>query len=578
MITLICCPSLVPALAQLRPVVSETDSVEDVYIIEFTDNFGDGVSRPVITLPVKTQRVSSDGGAITFNFDSAVPDSVRIAANVAANIWGAMLTPQDSVEIDLRYEPLANDVETEVYYQKIDTQLYCPFSYYFNRIKTDIPSNERTPTALIKLNSNQSWECGFGETAIASARNVTYAVMRSIANALGFGSSLCIKNNYISFALNQGYSTFDYMVFNSNGEALSDIPHMNRRDNPRLNAFVQPSSSVEVFVAKNQPGYKLYAPPVYELGKSLVYLDNTRSLMHHDLNVGDKSFRVDAVTRELLDSVGWGLSDQPAVEISSVDVDLTGIASAYESHNFSVNYDGQLTNGYWSYVVESKEGPDVTIKEQSGGDSFEIPALDNIGRFARNVNGDLCGKIRYTGELNGVKVQDAFSLYLEVEPVITKVEIVSQTPSADSLYYDLLFNVTYLGADVVKYEVEQDMAISYIDRYSVEESFIAHCKVPHLMADFTTWVDISVKNAYGSDKYTIELPPFGQQFDNQSPAGVENLVKSDANSVFEVYSVSGVRLGCFDNTDCFDELPAGIYLIKHYDNSGLAKTIKYVKR
>lgn len=576
-VTLICCSPLSSALAQLRPPVSEPTETEAVYTLEFTENFGDAAPRPVTPLPAKAQRVSSHAGNVSFNFDAAVPDSVRIAANVAANIWGAMLMPLDSVKIDFGYQPLTNDVETEVRYQEIGGQSYCPKSYYVSRINTNVPHNMKI-AGSIKLNSSQSWECGFGDVNNISARNVTYAVMRSIANILGFGSSLCVKNKHISFALEKGYSTFDYMVFNSNDEFLSEIPHLNRRDNPRLNAFVQPTAPVEIFVAKQHPQYKLYAPPVYESGKSLVYLDNPGSLMHHDLNVGDKSFTVDAVTRELLDSVGWGLGVQPAVKISSDDVDSTGIASAYESHRFTVNHQGQFNNSHWSYSLMLKDGTAAMIKEQTGGDSFEVPALSDISRFGRNVNGDLCGKIKLTGELDGVAVEDVFNLYLEVEPVITKVEIIDKVLSADGLYYDLLFNVTYLGSETVKYEVEQDMIISYIDRYSVNEPFIAHCKVPHLVADLTTWVDITVKNAYGSDKYTIELPPFGQTTSDISPAGIVGVATSAPNPGIEVYSVSGVRLGYFDSPNCLNELPVGIYLIKCSTENGLVKTIKYIKR
>ena len=117
----------------------------------------------------------------------------------------------------------------------------------------------------------------------------------------------------------------------------------------------------------------MYTPPVYENNKSLIYLDNQNSLMHHSLNNSFRILQVDSVTANVLNKLGWDIKNQQTGDFSIVgdNIPETGITSAYTSHSFFIEGSGKqfITNRKWTFVLPSTDGSDVIVK-QSEGDLF----------------------------------------------------------------------------------------------------------------------------------------------------------------------------------------------------------------
>ena len=393
--------------------------------LSYADNFSSSDGAAIIqTIQAKSARVTSEQGSINFIFAEDVPDSIETAVAVAGDIWRQYLDGKAEITIGVEYDILENDIETEVIYFSKDSnpELNYPsslYNYLFPFNTSSSSTTEKDNDGRIFINSGTSWDCSFSEETVATANNMTYAAMRAIANVLGIGCSVkeYIRRNASSiyFDLTKGHSVFDNLVFSSDGKQMKDIPNTGRRiENATLREFIQPTGDTEIYALLQSPSYKMYAPSVFEPFRSLVYLDNVNSLMHYDLNSGNKIHQVDNVTLNLLREIGWYSQVDPLVNIVSTDIDSTGIASAFRSHEFTVENlsSGTISNARWEYRLPLAAGGDSLMLSASDVLTFEIPKVSNEELFSRNVNGDIYGRIIFTGEVNGTAVEDCIILIL----------------------------------------------------------------------------------------------------------------------------------------------------------------------
>ena len=167
---------------------------QEVEKLTFVEKFQQGGNPTVTSILPKEQRLSSGyQGTIKINWSGEVPDSVRICAEVAADIWCSCLDNNDTIRLECHYEELDNnnDVEVEVLYRP-KTDIYYPTSLYSHLWGVDF-GELTNADAEIYINKKMVWDCSHNEIIIPSARNMTYAMMRAIAISLGFGSSVTKK-------------------------------------------------------------------------------------------------------------------------------------------------------------------------------------------------------------------------------------------------------------------------------------------------------------------------------------------------------------------------------------------------
>lgn len=509
-----------------------------------------------------------------------IPDSVRVCANVAAELWQSYLNNKYPIRLDVSYVDLdsENDIEIEVLYRPGD--IYYPTSLYAHLFDVDLGGEEGKADAYIFINKSKEWDCSHNKEINASTRNLTYAMMRAIAVSLGFGSSVTQKtirgNDIIAFGKSEGHSVFDNLIFSSQGKSLKDITNIGNRQNSELTNYVQPTQGTNLYALKQDEKHKLYAPENFEIYKSLVYLDNKESLMHHDLKTGTKQFRVDATTIELLDAIGWGINTPSEVEIIGEGIDENGLASAYESHTFTLqNHNGgTITDALWTYALPLQNGKDTVISQSSNSLPFNIEAIDNEDKYRINMNGDISGKIIFTGKINGKEVKDIFYLSLELKPRIKAVNIIKKESNAPLDSYNLYYTVEYVGSDHLFIQIEEEYGTGASSKF-VYEPFFAHVVSKYIIAPFYNWVDITVENEYGKDIYTIELPPYTGSDTKALPLNKPEV--KNRYTYIEVFDKQGRKITRIEDLNELRMQKQGLYILKFYKDTTCVKTTKYLK-
>lgn len=136
---------------------------QDEVTINYEDVFNFENSSLIPSDKDKPNRVPSQGGgiiSITY-LDENMPDSLKTAIDVAANVWRDYLSFGDSLSIAIKYEPLKGmDVNYNITYRinSNDNALY-PSALVRKRNESLESSNYNV---IFNINSNTNWCLGIG--------------------------------------------------------------------------------------------------------------------------------------------------------------------------------------------------------------------------------------------------------------------------------------------------------------------------------------------------------------------------------------------------------------------------------
>ncbi len=568
---------------------------QEMIYVDFIESFNEIPSTNNTSLPIinKSNRLKSTF-SISFKIehDNNVPDSVVKCLAVSSDIWRSCLNMNSNhaINLQLAWEDLPHDEDVKIsvlYVKDPYSQDYIPASL-FHSLRPDTP-NEGTCDAKITINKNVEWDCGYNIENNIGVRNLNYVMLRSIAIALGYGTSLSLSNlstgAIVKFPFSQGHSLFDNLLISDNGIQLKDLTNTGRTQNSEIIKF---STGVygEVHINGICNGndsiskYKMYTPESYEKNKSLIYLDNEQSLMHYSLDKTTKKFQIDSITANVLNKIGWDVVlPTNYFKIIGNNIPESGVTSAYTPHTFYIEGDGKnnLSNAKWYFYLPSINGNEILEKSAEGCLSFNIDAISEPDNFAINVNGDIYGRIIFTGMLNGKTIYSQYNVTLELKPSISDVKIVKRKNDGfDS--YNAVCKVDYKGADYLYVTLEEEYGSTLRSQF-VREPYLAHFVCSDIASPYYAWIDITVENQYGRDVYTIELPPFNNQ-ENQSHNASDSINNAFEDNVFSeirIYNKNGNYLKTISNLSEIQSLPPGMYVLEYYKENEIVKITKLIK-
>lgn len=569
-------------------------SQERLYI-DFVEKYNESASQTDVSLPLshKANRLRHDY-AISFQIehDGSVPDSIVRCLEVSADIWRSCLNINTNYKIRLQlfWESLPENEDVRIsvaYANDTQTNNKVPTSLFYS-LNADSP-NKGAADARIRINKDIDWDCGYSISQQVNTRSLTYAMLRSIAVALGFGSSLSViplnTGDIVKFPFTEGHSFFDELLVSDDSTYLREMQNTGRIQNPDIIKFCTGGFG-NVFVEGMKPCenynsiYKMYTPPSYENGKSLIYLDNNKSLMHFSLNKSEKKLQIDTVTTNILNKIGWDVRpSNNTFKIVGNNIPESGITSAYTPHSFYIEGNGanDISNAKWFYYLPLSDGNEILKKSAEGSLSFNIDAITEASDYDININGDIYGKIVFTGLVNGNIFKLQYNLSLELKPSIFDVSYsLERNKAYDS--YDAICKVNYKGADYLYVTVEEEYGSTLRSQF-VREPFLAHFTCNSITSPYYAWIDIKATNQYGSDTYTIELPPYTENpsISNISSCSTRKVSDNKDFSEVKVYNLAGQYMKTLRNYSDIRYLSSGSYIIKFYKDNIAVQTIKLIK-
>lgn len=323
----------------------------------------------------------------------------------------------------------------------------------------------------------------------------------------------------------------------------------------------------------------MYTPPVYENNKSLIYLDNQNSLMHHSLNNSFRILQVDSVTANVLNKLGWDIKNQQIGDFSIVgdNIPETGITSAYTSHSFLIEGSGKqfITNRKWTFVLPSTDGSDVIVKQSEGDLFFSTEEIGQPNDYHININGDIYGKIIFSGDINGKPLRMVYNLTLELRPEISIVDFNKKTIDGYNSY-NVNCKVDYKGAECLYVSLEEEYS-SLLRSQFVREPYLAHFICSNISSNYYAWIDIRAENKYGSDIYTIELPPLSNSAKRKLSNRIIPQKATENITSIKVYNSNGFYLKTIKDIKETISMSSGIYILNFYNGDTLVKSSKLLK-
>ena len=513
-------------------------------IIVFNDNYIAGGAHflPIDTLlgPRYPRRAMEARGTIEYVITGNMPDSLKTAIQESVDTWNKCLSGAYANFCFDYSNNLDSDVKTEIpflsgtgdkttyYTQSLHRQLFHADGY-------------QTYDAIIRINASENWCIGISEQ-LNSMKNLNYAIKRSIALALGFGSSIIRnKNGNIVFAKNDGHSIADKMIFNGSGTYLSSIPNSRQKRNQDIIDFVTGNVN-NVYIKQMDSLHVLYAPIVFDDNKSLRYLTNSNSIMYYG-NSQVLSPDIDETTIDILRGIGWAFSIPNNMEIVGEGIDSTGVTGAYSNHRFYITPENDnLINREWEFRIALNNGLYQTIANASTQD-FTIPPVQDISNYKHTIDGCLIGEILFTGSLYGEEIKLRYQLTLRLSPSIISVECVDIMQSQiNPNNYDILIGVKYEGSYWLTASArEKGTSLAYT--YHTNKPYFANMLLSNIRLWDDTYVTLSATNQYGTGMQVITIPAA----DEYEMLDIKNPKKSIGNNVNKL-KISEVEFtyGSFD--------------------------------
>lgn len=544
---------------------------QDEVTINYEDDFHFEKSYIIPSDKDKPNRVPSQGGGIiTITYlDNNMPDSLKTAVDVAANVWRDYLNFGDSLSIAIKYEPFeGTDVNYDIN-NRInlnDNTLY-PSALFRKRNESLESSNY---DAIFNINSNTNWCLGIGMSMAKAPKKLSLAMLQLIARSLGYGSS--IKKNSrgeITFDNKTRKTIFDNVLFSADGKYLKDIEISNKTE---LEKFSQQEYG-KVYAFSKNAEYEMYTPAFFENRLSLRYSANPASIMYYG-DLEERGLMIDNITLNMLSELGWNFRKDNPIKIVSDDIDETGIASAYQSHKFHVETKGiKLSTYHWKYKLPLKNGG-YKIVTQSNSSELTIPNISNDNLYEITPEGDIRGTIEFIGTSEGKKYTATYIISLELKPKILDVQVIKIEPTKeDHSFYDASIGLSYVGSHYVIADVEQGES-SLLLTYSSYTPYYAN----FIFSALDSWTDVTlyftVNNKYGENVKTLVIPSDTLK---KTTSKVKSLAAYPLTNtkIIQVFDLNGCLLETIHNIEEIKTFKKGMYILRCYENNGMYKMVKY---
>lgn len=248
-------------------------SAQDTLTITYSDTYSPAAVQPVkIPAVSKAKRANRDAISFVILGEDNLDENITKALNYAVSVWQGAIRNNAIILIEVKVEDIEECINTVVQY-KVKNSEYTPLTL----INSSFPLDQRpfdAPDGIIKINPNIEWDYAVGENISENGNNLAYALMRSIARILGFGSSIKVGDKEeFTFCSKRYHSIFDKRIVDSDSVMLSSIRPNNTSG---LKNYIN-AQGKEFYVRTATTKFKLAPPPYTRDNLPFVFL-MTRTL------------------------------------------------------------------------------------------------------------------------------------------------------------------------------------------------------------------------------------------------------------------------------------------------------------
>lgn len=566
---------------------------QEYFEITYSDSYDKGESMQITNIPFleKNQRVRSNSAKITVSNYGELEEPVKHVIDYVKSVWQSHIVDSEDIYIKIQFsDNIEEDIQTKVSYIQKDGIIY-PLSLnaYLDRF---FERDHAIPDGVIFINSKTQWDYALGDNITSDGKNLAWGLMRAMARIMGFGSDVVINDNKTySFSEKRYHTIFNTKISNSSNVYLKDIQVNKTEPNAILKSYIEdPGQTFWVLGEKSK--YKLAPLPYSKDNPPFVYLDPqsyNSSLMCSNLSSGNYVLQIDNETQDILNGLGWNTRTPLTIKIIGKDVPETGLASAYDSHGFTIEgNDGALTNPQWNLMIPKLNGEMEFISLKDENFSCVTPPILDVDTYKINSDGDIEAQLFFSCQKGAQEINAApFNIFFELKPMIEYAEITEIHDNAPYKSYDAYYRVKYRGADHIMVSVEEENSPK-LKSWFICEPYIVTGIADHITSPYYAWMDFIVENKYGKAVHTIEMQPYGiitaqrnkkHAIRQSNIQNKRNLDVGIGEGRIEVYDAAGIRVATLDNISEIDKIPnKGLLLIKRFADRENLETIKMLRK
>lgn len=464
-------------------------------------------------------------------------EGMKRCLRIALDAWEEKLNVSVPVNLNLiASEDLAPSVKikTTVAYAAYDEDAM-PTS-----LLAQINGNEALETRnTIEINADANWKTSWPSDGTQwGTDNLQTALLRHIAHALGFGTTVSEKDGELTFAVDGFASPFDNLVDNG-GLTLGSLTLQGTP--AQINDFFKGSLNV------NTPttAYRLFSSAEgYVPYRSGNYFSlPTDNILNYPYGDHGALLPINSETLDVMAAIGWDVNPHD-IHIAGSSTDQLGYGSLYTDHTFHAeDAAGNLVSGTWTYQIYDNTTHTYVDKTGGQGTTFTVSPADE-GTTYMNEFACLQGRMTFTADGRTYTLP----LTLDARPLFIGYSVANIQETAGSDYYSFDLTLSSRGATGGDIIVSSDYGTLATLPLNGDAEQTLH--VANALKTGPTYLTVSLTNGYGTTVRYITL--------NHQPTAIQDATRPD--ELFDVYTLQGVPVGKDKRPS---DIHNGAYIIKN---------------
>lgn len=270
-------------------------------------------------------RVAAPTSQFIMTYDTAMPDSARIAFQYAVDIWQSILISKVPIRVTVSWRPLsqtgalaatgiANYLRNFPGAQKYQT--WYPIAIAEKILEQEINGNQAD--MFVAVNPSITWYYGKDGKTPSTKYDFVSTMLHELAHGLGYSASFGIIGDQGSYGKIGGEGTgspaiYDWYVENVDAKKLTSFTNNSADLKKQFTSSGLFFNSTLVNAANKGLRAPLYAPSTYAEGSSISHLDDAtynntiNALMTFAADRGESILDPGPVTKAMLGEMGWAM-------------------------------------------------------------------------------------------------------------------------------------------------------------------------------------------------------------------------------------------------------------------------------